>query len=84
MSQVTLKHILLGGMFSQMVIAPTDTALMERVKVLLQVHPSKFTGQVNCLSYILKTEGLSGVFKGSLLTLVRDIPFVHILSPTSC
>eukprot|EP00091_Calanus_sinicus_P020248 TRINITY_DN5430_c0_g1_i1.p1 TRINITY_DN5430_c0_g1~~TRINITY_DN5430_c0_g1_i1.p1 ORF type:complete len:294 (+),score=70.37 TRINITY_DN5430_c0_g1_i1:52-933(+) len=73
-SQLTLKHILLGGVISQMVIAPTITAPLERVKVLLQVHPKKFTGQVDCLSYILKTEGFSGVFRGSLLTLARDIP----------
>ena len=44
-SQVTLKHILLGGMFSQVVIAPTVTAPMERVKVLLQFQTSKFTGK---------------------------------------
>jgi len=73
-SQLTLKHILIGGIFSQVVIAPTITAPLERVKVLLQVHPTRFTGQLDCLSYIFKTEGLAGVFKGSLLTLARDIP----------
>jgi len=73
-NQLTLKHILIGGMFSQMVIAPTITAPLERVKVLLQVHPTKFNGQVDCLSYIFKTEGMAGIFRGSLLTLARDIP----------
>ena len=73
-SQLTLKHILCGVILSQVMIAPTITAPIERVKVLLQVYPTKFTGQVDCLSYILKTEGLSGVFRGSLLTLARDIP----------
>jgi len=73
-SQVTLKHILLGGILSQIVVAPTITAPLERVKVLLQVHPTKFTGQVDCLSHILKTEGVSGIFRGSLITLARDIP----------
>jgi len=73
-SEVTVKHILLGGIFSQMIIAPTITAPLERVKVLLQVHPNKFTGQVDCFSHILKTEGFLGIFKGSLLTLARDIP----------
>ena len=56
------------------VIAPTVTAPMERVKVLLQVFPGKFSGQRDCLSYILRTEGWQGIFKGSLLTLARDIP----------
>jgi len=72
--KVTLKHILIGGVLSQIAIAPTITAPLERVKVLLQVHPTKFTGQVNCLAHILRTEGLSGIFKGSLVTLARDIP----------
>ena len=56
------------------VIAPTVTAPMERVKVLLQVFPGKFSGQRDCLSHILRTEGWQGIFKGSLLTLARDIP----------
>ena len=87
---VQLKHILLGGVFSQLgksgqarlltkylssaVVAPTVTAPMERVKVLLQVFPTKFSGQRDCLSYILRTEGWQGLFRGSLLTVARDIP----------
>ena len=50
------------------------TAPLERVKVLLQVFPTKFSGQRDCLSYILRTEGWQGVFRGSLLTVARDIP----------
>ena len=50
------------------------TAPMERVKVLLQVFPTKFSGQRDCLSYILRTEGWQGLFRGSLLTVARDIP----------
>lgn len=73
-NQMTLKHVLMGGVFSQILIAPTITAPLERIKVLLQVHPTKFTGQLDCLSYILRTEGVNGVYKGALLTLVRDIP----------
>merc|ERR1711997_1227905 len=72
--EVKLKHILIGGVFSQLVVAPTVTAPMERVKVLLQVFPGKFSGQRDCLSYILRTEGWQGVFRGSLLTVARDIP----------
>ena len=72
--EVKLKHILLGGVFSQLVVAPTVTAPLERVKVLLQVFPNKFSGQVDCLSYIVRTEGWRGLFRGSLLTAARDIP----------
>ena len=51
---VRLSHILLGGLLSQLVIAPTVTAPLERIKVLLQVFPGKFSGQTDCLSYIIK------------------------------
>merc|ERR1712098_745524 len=72
--EVQLKHILLGGVFSQLVVAPTVTAPLERIKVLLQVFPGRFSGQMDCLSYILKSEGYRGLFRGSMLTLVRDVP----------
>jgi len=71
---VRLSHILLGGLLSQLVIAPTVTAPLERIKVLLQVFPGKFSGQTDCLSYIIRTEGYRGLFRGSLLTLARDVP----------
>jgi len=72
--ELKLKHILLGGVFSQLVVAPTVTAPLERVKVLLQVFPGRFNGQLDVLSYILRTEGWKGLFRGSLLTLARDVP----------
>ena len=59
---------------SSAVVAPTVTAPMERVKVLLQVFPSKFSGQRDCLSFIVRTEGWQGLFRGSLLTVARDVP----------
>lgn len=72
--QLTMAQILLGGVFSQLVVAPILVAPLERVKVLLQAHPGKFSGQVNCLKHIVKEEGVKGVFRGSFLTLARDIP----------
>ena len=52
--ELKLKHILLGGVFSQLVVAPTVTAPLERIKVLLQVFPGRFNGQLDVLSYILR------------------------------
>ena len=51
---MSLRHIIMGGVFSQMVVAPTVTAPLERIKVLLQVFPGKFSGQIDCLSYIIR------------------------------
>ena len=53
-AEVRLSHILLGGLLSQLVVAPTVTAPLERIKVLLQVFPGKFSGQTDCLSYIIR------------------------------
>ena len=72
--EVGMRHILLGGVFSQLVVAPTVTSPLERVKVLLQVFPGRFRGQLDCLSYIVRAEGWRGLYRGSLLTLARDVP----------
>ena len=72
--EVGMRHILLGGVFSQLVVAPTVTSPLERVKVLLQVFPGRFRGQLDCLSYIVREEGWRGLYRGSLLTLARDVP----------
>ena len=52
--ELSLGHILMGGLLSQLVVAPTVTAPLERIKVLLQVFPGKFSGQTDCLSYIIR------------------------------
>merc|ERR1719234_575307 len=70
----SLKQVLMGGVVSQLVVAPFLVAPLERVKVLLQAHPGKFSGQVDCLGHILRTEGTRGLLRGSLLTLARDVP----------
>jgi len=70
----SLRQILMGGLVSQLVVAPFLVAPLERVKVLLQAHPGRFGGQVDCLGHILRTEGPQGLLRGSLLTLARDVP----------
>lgn len=72
--QLTMTQILFGGIFSQLIVAPLLVAPLERVKVLLQAHPGKFSGQIDCLKHIVKEEGLKGIFRGSFVTLARDIP----------
>ena len=57
-----------------LVIAPGD-----RVKVTLQVQgqtvgPPKYGGFYNSLRKILREDGIRGLYKGTLLTLFRDIP----------
>ena len=72
--ELTVPQIVVGGAFSQLLVAPTLVAPLERVKVLLQVHPGRYSGQLDCLRSLLRTEGWRGLTKGSGLTLLRDIP----------
>ncbi|PWA00616.1 hypothetical protein BB558_003338 [Smittium angustum] len=75
---LTFGQILFAGGFS----AIPATALMtpmERVKVLLQVQGQqvggpKFGGPIDVAKHVLKTEGVKGLYKGTLATLLRDIP----------
>ena len=39
-----------------------------------QANPGRFSGQLECLVHILRTEGPRGLLRGSLLTLARDVP----------
>ncbi|KAI3382619.1 hypothetical protein SNEBB_007051 [Seison nebaliae] len=50
----------------------------ERIKCLLQTHNSekvkKFSGPFDVVGKLLRNQGISGVVRGSFLTLCRDVP----------
>jgi solute carrier family 25 carnitine/acylcarnitine transporter 20/29 len=46
----------------------------ERIKVLLQTNPGKYTGMTDCAKAVYQQGGMKSVFKGTLLTLYRDVP----------
>ena len=53
------------------------TALMapsERIKCLLQTAPGQYTGMVDCAKQVYKQGGITSIYKGTFLTLMRDIP----------
>jgi len=66
-------QILFGGIFSQLIVCPLIVNPLERAKVLLQ-SSHKLNGQLDCFKYILQREGIQGLFRGTSLTLGRDIP----------
>jgi len=70
----SMRQVLMGGVVSQLIVAPFLVAPLERVKVLLQANPGRFSGQLECLVHILRTEGPRGLLRGSMLTLARDVP----------
>jgi len=52
----------------------------DRIKVLLQIQgqssaPPKYKGPIDCAIQLIKSDGLfNGLFKGTILTLFRDVP----------
>uniref|UniRef100_A0A8C5BNR0 Mitochondrial carnitine/acylcarnitine carrier protein n=1 Tax=Gadus morhua TaxID=8049 RepID=A0A8C5BNR0_GADMO len=63
----------LAGVFTTVIVAPG-----ERIKCLLQVQASggavKYAGPIDCALRLFKEQGIRSVYKGTLLTLIRDVP----------
>ncbi|KAG5175350.1 carnitine/acylcarnitine carrier protein [Tribonema minus] len=76
------EHAVAGGLSA--LPATVLMAPVERVKCLLQIQSNeaaavgakgtRYTGMIDCGMQLMKTGGLSSVFKGWEATLVRDIP----------
>lgn len=73
---------MIAGLFSGLVLGPT-----ERIKCLVQAQDinstlsgglipdkAKYSGTIDCLRQVYKEGGMRSVFKGTLLTLYRDVP----------
>ncbi|XP_023693309.2 mitochondrial carnitine/acylcarnitine carrier protein isoform X1 [Paramormyrops kingsleyae] len=64
---------MLAGTFTTVIVAPG-----ERIKCLLQVQSSagkrKYTGPVDCVIQLFKERGIRSIYKGTMLTLIRDVP----------
>ncbi|XP_033235227.1 mitochondrial basic amino acids transporter isoform X1 [Drosophila pseudoobscura] len=72
-----LSHFYAGsiaGLAQSFVCAPMELA-KTRLQLSSQIDSGiKFTGPINCIRYIIKTEGVRGAFKGLTATIFRDIP----------
>ena len=81
-SKISLPGIIFAGGFSAipgtMVMVPGDL-----IKVKLQVETDlarknnttpRFKGPLGCARHILATDGIAGFFRGTVLTLFRDVP----------
>ncbi|XP_051789488.1 mitochondrial carnitine/acylcarnitine carrier protein-like [Erpetoichthys calabaricus] len=64
---------MLAGLFTTVIVAPG-----ERIKCLLQIQANsglvKYSGPVDCAVQLYRERGIRSVFKGTGLTLMRDIP----------
>ena len=72
-SDLNYRQILLSGALSQLFVVPLIVAPLERAKVILQTN-NQIGGQFDCVKHIVKTEGIGGVFRGTLITYARDMP----------
>ncbi|GLT84724.1 hypothetical protein SLE2022_029400 [Rubroshorea leprosula] len=69
------KSLAAGGVAGG--VSRTAVAPLERLKILLQVqnpHNIKYTGTIQGLKYIWRTEGFRGLFKGNGANCARIIP----------
>ncbi|XP_053158926.1 mitochondrial carnitine/acylcarnitine carrier protein [Hemicordylus capensis] len=64
---------MLSGVFTTAIMAPG-----ERIKCLLQIQAAsgeiKYGGPLDCAKQIYREAGIRGVYKGTVLTLMRDVP----------
>ncbi|KAM3617681.1 uncharacterized protein V6R79_009580 [Siganus canaliculatus] len=63
----------LAGVFTTVIVAPG-----ERIKCLLQVQAGsgqvKYSGPLDCALRLYREQGIRSVYKGTVLTLIRDVP----------
>ncbi|XP_009074809.1 PREDICTED: mitochondrial carnitine/acylcarnitine carrier protein [Acanthisitta chloris] len=64
---------MLSGVFTTVIMAPG-----ERIKCLLQIQAAtgetKYKGSLDCAKQLYREAGIRGVYKGTVLTLMRDVP----------
>ncbi|CAF1318121.1 unnamed protein product [Adineta ricciae] len=64
---------MLSGVFTTVIMAPG-----ERIKCLLQIqhagHEKRYNGPMDCAKQLYKEGGIRSIYKGTALTLMRDVP----------
>ncbi|ELV09660.1 Mitochondrial carnitine/acylcarnitine carrier protein [Tupaia chinensis] len=64
---------MLSGVFTTGIMTPG-----ERIKCLLQIQASsgetKYAGALDCAKKLYQESGIRGIYKGTVLTLMRDVP----------
>mmetsp|Transcript_11955 Transcript_11955/g.34255 ORF Transcript_11955/g.34255 Transcript_11955/m.34255 type:complete len:323 (+) Transcript_11955:159-1127(+) len=77
---LTIPEIMLAGGLSALPVIVVMTPT-ERIKCLLQVQTQstsgkgpQYTGMIDCATKVYRSGGLPSLYKGTMLTLMRDIP----------
>lgn len=64
----------LAGFTQSMICSPMELAKTRLQLQMDKIGCTKFKGPTQCLTYIYRCEGLSGVFRGLNATALRDVP----------
>jgi solute carrier family 25 carnitine/acylcarnitine transporter 20/29 len=72
-TRLDILQLCIAGGFSAL---PTALVMVpcERIKCILQTQSNKYKGFRDCASQIYQQKGLAGLYRGTALTLMRDIP----------
>ncbi|KAF0692384.1 Aste57867_16530 [Aphanomyces stellatus] len=73
----TVDHLLLGslsGAVAQMVAYPFDT-----IKKRLQLQAATKSGMIDCFHHIVRTDGVRGLYRGSVANMVRLVPYSAVM-----
>ena len=72
-ARLNILQLCIAGGFSAL---PTALVMVpcERIKCILQTQSDKYKGLSDCASQLYQQKGLAGLYKGTALTLMRDIP----------
>lgn len=76
--KLSLQQTFLAGAFSG-VFTTSIMAPGERIKCLLQIQqggnvPHKYNGMVDCAKQLYREGGMRSIYKGSVATIMRDVP----------
>jgi solute carrier family 25 carnitine/acylcarnitine transporter 20/29 len=71
--ELSLSQIAFAGGCSGLPLAAVVGPL-DRIKCLMQVHPTKYQSFMDCLRAVYREGGLRSVFRGTGTTILRDVP----------
>jgi solute carrier family 25 carnitine/acylcarnitine transporter 20/29 len=71
--ELSLGQIAAAGAFSGIPLAAVLGPL-ERVKCLMQVDKTRYSGFGDCVGQVYRQGGLRSVFRGTAMTVIRDVP----------
>lgn len=69
---VTAKSFLAGGLAGA--TSKSLTAPLERVKVLMQTSSPVYRGGLAIVTHVVKTDGLTGLWRGNMANVIRILP----------